>query len=66
MPLSPAYLSDRSPGFGARSARSWLHIVVLPRLGHAWATLDNSGLDATAAFWGFFRNGTVPRVGRPS
>jgi beta-galactosidase len=24
MPLSPAYLSDRSPGFGARPARSWL------------------------------------------
>ncbi|MBC7763209.1 MAG: DUF4981 domain-containing protein [Candidatus Saccharibacteria bacterium] len=22
---SPAYLSDRSPGFGGRSARSWLH-----------------------------------------
>ncbi|MES2093012.1 MAG: glycoside hydrolase family 2 TIM barrel-domain containing protein [Actinomycetota bacterium] len=31
MTVSPAYLTDRSPGFGARPARSWLHTDA-PRL----------------------------------
>jgi beta-galactosidase len=31
MTLSPAYLTDRSPGFGGRPARSWLHTDA-PRL----------------------------------